>query len=60
LGSDYAEKSEIEYRSRELRDFLFREREHLRENENIVQVDGTYYIRSTTDFGDIIGHKTLL
>jgi len=58
-NSRYAEKSEIEYRSCELRDFLFREREHLRENENIVQVDGTYYIRSTTDFGDIIGHKTL-
>jgi len=59
VGHLYAEKSEIEYRSRELRDFLFREREHLRENENIVQVDGTYYICSSTDFGDIIGHKTL-
>ena len=57
--SRVAAKSEVEYRSRELRDLLFRERERLGDNEKIVQIDGAYYVRSETSEGDVIGHKTL-
>jgi len=55
-----AEKFEVEYRSRELRDFLFRDRQRLNDDhESIVQIDGSYYVRASTSEGDVIGHQTL-
>ena len=43
----------------EMRRILRRESERLEDNESIVRIDGAYYVRSETDEGDIIGHKTL-
>ena len=57
--SRVAEQHEVEYRRRELRDFLLRDRENLGDNEKIVQIDGAYYVRSETSAGDVIGHQTL-
>ena len=57
--SRIAEQHEWEYRSRELSNLLLRDREHLGERETIDQIDGTYYVRSSSKEGDIIEYKTL-
>ena len=45
--------------SDDIRSIIRRESEHLGDNESIVRIDGSYYVRSETNEGDVIGYRTL-
>ena len=59
MGWDGEVERQLGGYSNDMRSIIRREREHLEDNESIVQIDGAYYVRSETNEGDIVGHKTL-